>query len=298
MNRVPPKAVIMQLRQEVGFGCPVLGCGNPYLEWHHFDPPWREQEHHNPDGMIALCTHHHKKADGGAYTKEQLQEMKHNVVNAELVRGQFDWLRNDLLAVVGGILYHETLNILRVDGRDVIFFRRDEEGYLRLNIHMLSLLPQERAVIEDNIWTNIGSPKDLISPPQGKELRIDYENGDYLAVKFFELKTPEQGYEKYNNDAFLHAKAIKFPITVVEIAYRIGGSGIDLSPTGTNINASRITGGFISHCGVGLSVNNGLTFRENPSLLPYIPVSRLELCPCGSGLRYKHCHGWLGDTAI
>ena len=39
MNRTPPKKVIQTLRQEVGFGCPIPNCGNPYLEWHHFDPP-------------------------------------------------------------------------------------------------------------------------------------------------------------------------------------------------------------------------------------------------------------------
>ena len=56
MNRTPPKKVIQTLRQEVGFGCPVPNCGNPYLEWHHFDPPWSIENHHRPEGMIALCT--------------------------------------------------------------------------------------------------------------------------------------------------------------------------------------------------------------------------------------------------
>ena len=72
MNRTPPKKVIQTLRQEVGFGCPIPNCGNPYLEWHHFDPPWSIENHHRPEGMIALCTQHHKNADNYAYTNEQL----------------------------------------------------------------------------------------------------------------------------------------------------------------------------------------------------------------------------------
>src|SRR5918912_315690 len=36
VNRTPPAAVRRELRREVGFGCPVPDCGNPYLYWHHF----------------------------------------------------------------------------------------------------------------------------------------------------------------------------------------------------------------------------------------------------------------------
>ena len=290
MNRNPPIHVVRELRNEVGFGCPVSDCSNPYLEWHHFDPPWHIENHHNPVGMIALCTHHHKKADGGAYTNDQLRAFKNNKAHAEKVKGQFDWLRNNLLAVVGGNCYYETLKILQIDGHDVVWFNRDEQGYLRLNVKMLSILPRERAVIEDSIWTNIGAPKDINSPPQGKELRIDYDNGDYLFVKFLVMNTPEQAYKKYKNSALLNSEYVHFAITVVEVNYGIGGTGIEFKQSGTNIQTNNITGGFFSHCGAGIVINTGLIFRQNPSLLP-IPVSRLRACPCGSGLRYKYCHG-------
>jgi hypothetical protein len=95
MNRNPKIDVVRQLRNEVGFGCPVYGCANPYLEYHHFDPPWHIENHHNPEGMIALCTQHHKQADGGAYTNEQLHAMKNDSAHAEEVRGQFNWLRRN-----------------------------------------------------------------------------------------------------------------------------------------------------------------------------------------------------------
>ncbi|WP_290437550.1 HNH endonuclease signature motif containing protein [Aeromonas caviae] len=69
-----PKKVKEILREEVGFGCPVKDCGNPYLEYHHFDPPIHIGPHNDPKGMIALCAQHHKKADGNAYTVEQLHD--------------------------------------------------------------------------------------------------------------------------------------------------------------------------------------------------------------------------------
>ncbi|MGP5687026.1 hypothetical protein ACTXOU_13770 [Psychrobacter glacincola] len=81
-----PKAVKEVLRSEVGFGCPIKGCGNPYLEYHHFDPPVNIKPHNEPKGMIALCAQHHKKADGGAYTVEQLHTLKTDKTNAALGR--------------------------------------------------------------------------------------------------------------------------------------------------------------------------------------------------------------------
>lgn len=293
MDRKPPTEVRKALRQEVGFGCPVHACGNPYLEWHHFDPPWNEEPHHRPEGMIAMCTAHHKKADGGAYTKDQLREFKNNHIQSEMIRGQFDWLRNDLLAFVGGNFYYETLRVLSINGKDVIWFNRDDDGYLRLNVRMLSVFPRERAIIEDNVWTNIGDPIDLQSPPQGKELKVEYENGDFLHVRFFVIDSAEDAFKKYKCDSLLNTQLIKYPITTVEVNYKIGGTEIELKPTGTSAQNLKMTSCFTSHCGGGISLNLGIQFRENPSLLPFTPISRLTRCPCGSGLRFKHCHGLL-----
>jgi hypothetical protein len=294
MNRTPPIATIRELRNEVGFGCPIQDCANPYLELHHFDPAWSEENHHRPSGMIALCSAHHKKADGGSYTKEQLHQLKGNSVQAEKVRGQFDWLRNDLLAVVGGNFFHEVLKIVVIDGREVVWFRRDDEGYLRLNIRMLSLDCVERALIKDNIWMNIGDPIELHSPPQGKELRIKYQNGDYLNLKFRVLKTGEEAYDIYKADELLDDDRLSYPLTAVEVSFRIGNTSIEFSPRVAKIGGNEIRDSFFSRRAVGINSKTNYLFRENPSLLPYQPTSRLDMCPCGSGLRFKHCHGALG----
>jgi hypothetical protein len=74
LSRQPPAAVKRQLRQEVGFGCPMPGCGNPFLEYHHFDPPWSQENHYDPDRMIAVYATHHAKA--GALTVDQCRELK------------------------------------------------------------------------------------------------------------------------------------------------------------------------------------------------------------------------------
>src|SRR6266702_463986 len=98
LSRKPPAAVRRQLRSEVGFGCPFIEeaagspCGNPYLEWAHFDPPWEVRHHHNPHGMIALCHDHHAKADAGALTIEQWRNLKELAQKyAPEVKGRFEW---------------------------------------------------------------------------------------------------------------------------------------------------------------------------------------------------------------
>jgi hypothetical protein len=169
MNRTPPIEVRRILRQEVGFGCPVPNCGNPYLEWHHFDPPWRILNHHEPNGMIALCGEHHSKADAGAFTVEQLHKFKKEVANnSQEIKGSFDWLRNKILLVAGSRFYYEALMILEINKEPIIWLRRDENGNLLLNFRMLTTTKEPRLLLEDNFWVMKGNPTDFECPPSGK----------------------------------------------------------------------------------------------------------------------------------
>jgi len=73
-----PAEVKEILRKEVNFGCPIDGCGIPYLKYHHFDPEWKIENHNRPEGIIALCALHSDHADGNNFTKDQLREFKKN----------------------------------------------------------------------------------------------------------------------------------------------------------------------------------------------------------------------------
>lgn len=120
-GRNAPATVKRTLRQEVGHGCPVSGCASPYLEYHHFDPPWAEENHHRPEGMIALCGPHHDKAGGGAFTAEQLRQLKKSsyALSAE-IKGTFEWRRQHLVARVGGNFYLDTPVMVEVQGTPVV----------------------------------------------------------------------------------------------------------------------------------------------------------------------------------
>jgi hypothetical protein len=184
LNRRPPIEVRRELRREVGFGCPVDGCGNPYLYWHHFDPPWRECEHHDPRGMIALCGEHHAKADAGAFTKEQLRAMKSNTAQAHEIRGKFDWMRQHLLGVVGGNFYFETHAPAIIHGMKPVSFGTDEAGHWLLDVNMLTTARQPRLQVTENFWISRGNPQDVECPPSGKALAVKYASGDKIRIEF------------------------------------------------------------------------------------------------------------------
>lgn len=254
MDRKPPVDVRRKLRKEVGFGCPVRGCGRPYLCWHHFDPPWKVRKHHDPDGMIALCGEHHGKADAGAYTKDQLREFKRvGADHAKEIKGRFDWMRHNLLAVVGGNFFYETPTIFEFRGEPSIWFNRDEDGYLLLNVRMLTTSGQPRMRIEDNFWLTRGDPEDLESPPSGKVLHVKYPNGDMLRVRFYELASVAAAQKRYS-EARPGGWGVPFPITAVEVNNKVGDTNLEFGPRQTKWAGISMSNCFSAYCRVGVSL--------------------------------------------
>lgn len=255
LNRTPPIAVRRELRKEVGFGCPVPDCGNPYLYWHHFDPSWSELKHHDPKGMIALCGEHHSKADAGAFTKEQLRKFKsEGAKNNRSIIGRFDWMRNRILAVVGGGFFYETYTIVQYKGQPTIWLNRDENGYLLLNVLMLSTSGEPRLSILDNYWISTGNPLDIECPPNGKLLKVKYENGDELKIEFIEIKSKDEFKRRYpegDPDFF----GIEFPITAVEVFEVVADANLDFSPKHINLFGIKFNNFHVMKGSVGISID-------------------------------------------
>jgi hypothetical protein len=253
VDRTPPIEVRRSLRREVGFGCPVDGCGNPYLYWHHFDPPWRERQHHDQRGMIALCAEHHAKADAGAFTKDQLHALKVNMGQALEISGRFDWMRQRLLAVVGGNFYFDTPIPVQIHGVQVVAFSRDEAEHWLLNVAMPSGPAEPRMTIAENFWLSRGEPQDVECPPHGRLLAAKYANGDAIRVEFI----PDLDADGLGNryaDVDPTRWGLPTPIAVVEIEMSLVDAGIEFGPRSTRIGGSMMTNCFIGNCAVGLHI--------------------------------------------
>ncbi len=135
----------------------------------------------------------------------------------------------------------------------VVFFNRDQDGYLLLNLGMLTTSGEPRTVIEDNYWLNRGNPDDLECPPSGKLLRVSYSNGDMVRVEFRELTSLEEAAERYP-DAYPDGWGIDFPITAVEVHLSVGGTDISFGPRETSLGGLIVRNCFMSRCGAGISI--------------------------------------------
>lgn len=253
MNRRPPQGVREILRKEVGFVCPVPGCRKPYLEWHHFDPPWHVSQHHNAEGMIALCREHHIQADHGAFTKEQLHDLKKiGTENWVIAKGEFNWLRNKLLVYIGGNFYYNTDIPVVFKGKPLIWFNRDKDGYLLLNLNMLTTSNKPRAYLRDNEWFNTGLEEDIECPPSAKSIHIRYKDGDRLKIDYFELTSLEDAHSRYSSE-LLGFNVISFPVTAVEISIDVADSVLHIVPS-KMLFGGNITGCFAVDCRTGLEL--------------------------------------------
>lgn len=245
LSRRPPPDVKRQLRREVGFGCPVRDCGIPYLTWHHFDPPWRDEHHHRPEGMIALCTQHAAHADDGLYAYEYLRSLKADAPKyAPSVRGQLEWMQRKLLVVIGGIMYLELQTILQIGTVKAIWFGRDEDGYLLLNVRMPTVSGMSRIGIRDNFLTvDRNQLEDMECTARGRKLKISYQNGDLCSIEFFELLNKDALVKRYGERTPDIAEGdVEFPVTGVEVWERAAGSGIEFGPSVTRLGTNSFTG--------------------------------------------------------
>src|SRR5579871_429201 len=185
LGRVPPVGVTRELRREVLYGCPVplandrsRTCGSPYLVFHHFDPPRRERHHHNLAGMIALCSNHHAMAE--SYSADQLRAFKRGrAESAGIVRGEISWMRNKLLVLAGGNYFYDVPTILSYRGESKIAMPTNADGYLTLDIGMVSAAKEPRLKMSENFWSLDPNASDLARfdcPPSGKRIRAEYRN--------------------------------------------------------------------------------------------------------------------------
>ena len=255
-GRDPYEAVKTALRQEVGFCCPADQCGSPYLTWHHFDPPWRVENHHRVEGMIALCWEHAHKADHGAYTDDQVREMKRDgKARAGQVRGRFDWMRRELLARVGGNFYYETPVIFQVGAIPCVWFDRDDDGYLLLNFRMPTLSGEPRASIEQNFWSAPPGVEEIVCPPSGRIVSVRYQSGDQFRAEFFSADTPEALIARYPGaSGHPWASRVRFPLTVVEVWETAAGSAVEFGPHSSRIGGINMTECVVSRSRAGIMV--------------------------------------------
>lgn len=199
MTRNIPKDARRILRKEVNFGCPVYGCGSPYLTYHHFNPPWHIEQHHNPEGMIALCSEHHNQADHGAFTNDQLKALKEKpfLTLRDRVNGQFNWKREHLVFLIGGNVYLGSQEIYIYEKEKFIWLTNDEHNNTLLNFEVKSKDGTTAFSMIDNDWVIFSDFDDIESIPSSKSLAFKSQKAQInISIDFNNLSKAEF-YSKY-----------------------------------------------------------------------------------------------------
>lgn len=255
VGRRPSPGVLRALRREVAFCCPIRNCQLPYLEYHHFDPPFSERPHHNVEGMIALCPTHHRAADGKTYTKEDLKNLKASARdNVRAVRGDLEWRRRRLLTVVGSNVTYETPVVIEFRGERVVWLTRDDDEYLLLNVAPIEGELGRRFGIDENLWTLEALPDDVECSVQHKYVNVRYANGDRFGVRYREVESVEAAHARFEG-ARPESWDIEFPVTAVDVTMRVAGSPIDITPSGLSTGSGRISWNFMGQCEAGITIH-------------------------------------------
>lgn len=162
------------------------------------------------------------------------------------VRGKFEWMRDDVLAVIGGSFFYETPNMVVFRDTPVIWFDRDDQRRLMLNLRVLTTSQQPRLSMEDNDWIIRGNPLDVESPPNGSWLRARYDNGDGVSIRFREWGEASALGAVYPRALALGSQ-LRFPLVTAEVSFQVGGTTISFGPTMTKLGTNQITGFISSH---------------------------------------------------
>lgn len=218
--------------------------------------------------MIALCLDHASRADAGAFTADQLRQMKQYGRDASIaIQGRFEWMRRDLLAVVGGNFYYKTPVVLEIGTRPCVWFGQDATGYLLVNFWMPTLAGQPRAQIFENGWIVPPRAADVECPPNERLLKVWYPDGDRLSVEFFDIHEPRALIDRYQDARIDWMNGLTFPLTGVEIAERATGTPIEFGPRESRVPGAVMRNCFSSNCGVGIHIGlpAGLPTPEEPT---------------------------------
>jgi len=187
MKRKPPSRVIKKLCKEVGFACPI--CGSPFLTWHHFDPPWRVKQHHNPAGMIALCPEHAAHADGGHWTITQLSQLKRPLNLDERITACWPWKPEKAVFLLGNSYYIGERALLGINGRPVLSASRYFPPGCDFSSVMFSANLQDDSgrpilTLENNfISFHAAHLSEVKCPPQARSFEVKSNNGECLNLK-------------------------------------------------------------------------------------------------------------------
>ena len=305
LTRVIPESIKREVRQRCGFGC--VFCGGAIYQYEHFAPTFAEATEHAAEGITLLCPScHEKKTKGFTATSSVITA---NV--SPFCRKQgFSFERFDIGAdafpeiVIGALRARNVKTLIRLYGDEILSIRPpDTAGSpFLVNAWLCDIEGNEVLKIVDNEWQTRAENWDVIVV--GPRISIRRGPGDVVLVLRAEpperliierinmfhrgvVITCQEGQDLTINDRgkIMHSSGMEFDGCQV---------GIDVSNSGA---AYGVGGGLMSVRSMKInsvnSTNTGRVLQSFRAAHGYGKVGRNVSCPCGSGLKFKKCHGLL-----
>lgn len=200
MYRSPPAHVQRVLRQEVNYCCPVPDCAEPFLTWHHFDPPWNLEQHHRPEGMIALCVKHHRQAEGGIFGIDEIRKWKKYPNQGELAKTKFEWYGAMPLIRLGGCYAARGRWLIIVNGEHLLKIFSEDRN-LVFNFTLRNEANENLARMENNLFSYEPSViHDLSVSASGHQIKIWLQERQIGIDLEYSRKTIQQIDEQIQRD--------------------------------------------------------------------------------------------------
>jgi hypothetical protein len=304
LSRDIPSDVKRTVRQNSGFGCVV--CGLSLYAYDHIDPPWAEAREHLPDRICLLCPNHHARKEKGLST--QAIKAAYQAPWAKRIGyshdPEFRTCQRPLKLRLGNLVFNDPHEVLRVGGKLLLAVEDLEEEHLALSGRFYDRTGQLLLEICRNEWRcqagnwdveRVANSLVIREKAHKLSLQVIAESDHFLTFDNIAMNYMDVGLVTNKGDPI--EISYKGKPVVVHRPSEQGGKGIEtkgfldidaagqLRPIGgpTTIGAGSLQIG---------DVDQGPRTRVQET---YVrsgrKVGRNEPCPCGSGRKYKDCHG-------
>jgi hypothetical protein len=291
LSRDIPEPVKREVRQRCGFGC--INCGNAIYQYEHVEPEFADATYHDPNCIVLLCGACHdrvtRKLLSKASIKSRIKTPKCKEIGFSF--GPFDIGSDPPEIVLGTIVARNAKTLIRICGDDVFSIRPPETNggpfildarFFNANGRpILDIVANEWRSSSDNWDVEVVGPRITIrkalgnfalilrsEPPRRlviermamahKGMHIRCEEG-----KAFQVSTP--------GGAIFHATDCESD------DWRVG----------IEVDESRIKVGQ----GGTMRVTANTSIAGGGGLPKLQRLPRNAPCSCGSGLKFKKCHG-------
>ncbi|WP_374650369.1 HNH endonuclease [Rhizorhabdus sp.] len=153
LSRHIPAAIRRAVRQRDGFGCVI--CGSALIDYEHFDPEFAQAKEHDADGIILLCTAHHRQK--GTFLSEDTIRKAMDAPAAKARGFSFGPLDPGTTApsiAIGGFVGEDVETLVEIDGHPLFSISAPEVpgGPFRINAAIYDQNGHMTLQIVDNEW--------------------------------------------------------------------------------------------------------------------------------------------------